>query len=147
MTDYSLLPMLQRRMAEATARREPFPSEEGALIRRLAATRENLRRCLGAMPAEVVSPQVRAEARLVLADTEVIQERIVYRTEADVWVPAHVYRPAWCQDEPLPGVLLIQGWDLDKHSLPEFKIRLAQAGSSGKWGRLRDPGRRRPVRP
>ena len=46
MTDYSLLPMLQRRMAEAAAKREPFPDEEGPLVRRLAATRENLRRCL-----------------------------------------------------------------------------------------------------
>jgi dienelactone hydrolase len=128
MPDYSLLPMLQRRMAEAAARREPFPSEKGALIRRLTATRENLRRCLGTMPTAVIAPQVRTEARFVLADTEVIQERIVYRTEEDVWVPAHVYRPAWNQDEALPGVLLIQGWDLDKHTLPEFKIRLAQSG-------------------
>src|SRR3954471_239894 len=101
--------MLQRRMAEAAARREPFPSEEGALVRRLAATRENLRRCLGTTPANVVAPETRTEARFVLADTEVIQERIVYRTEEDVWVPAHIYRPAWSGDDPLPGVLLIQG--------------------------------------
>src|SRR5438067_4461381 len=109
MTDYSLLPMIQRRMAEAAAQREPFPSEEGALLRRLARTRENLRHCLGTMPAEIVSSQVRVEARLVLADTEVIQERIVYRTEEDVWVPAHVYRPVYAEEDPLPGVLLLQG--------------------------------------
>ena len=45
MTDFSLLPMIQRRMAEAMARREPFPSEEGALIRRLTATGAIWRRC------------------------------------------------------------------------------------------------------
>src|SRR5436305_799993 len=43
-------------------------------------------------------------------------------------VPTHVYRPAFPREARLPGVLLIQGWDLDKHSLAEFKIRLAQAG-------------------
>ncbi len=128
MTDFSLLPMLQRRMAEAIAKREPFPRDEGALRRRLARTREDLRRCLGTMPAEVVSPDVRVEATVPLAGTEVIQERIVYRTEADVWVPAHVYRPEHSLEERLPGILLIQGWDLDKQSLPEFKIRLARSG-------------------
>ena len=30
--------------------------------------------------------------------------------------------------EKLPGVLLIQGWDLDKTSMPEFKVRLKLEG-------------------
>jgi hypothetical protein len=128
MSDYSILSMLQRRMAAAMAAREPFPAEEGALRRRLAQTRESLRQCLGTMPDAVVSPEVRVEAEVLLPDVDVIQERIVYRTEEDVWVPAHVYRPAYPLSERLPGVLLIQGWDLDKHSLPEFKLKLAASG-------------------
>src|SRR5438270_3694873 len=110
MSDYSIITMLQRRMAEAVAHRPPFPQEERALQRRLEQTRENLRRCLGAMPAAVVDPLVRVEARMPLAGTQVIQERIVYRTEEDVWVPAHVYRPTWGLRSQLPGVLLLQGW-------------------------------------
>jgi hypothetical protein len=128
MGDYSLLPMLQRRMAAAAARREPFPREAQALRQRIVETRENLQRCLGAVPAEIVTPQVRVEAQIALAGADVVQERIVYRTEVDVWVPAHVYRPAFPLEDRLPGVLLLQGWDFDKHSLPEFKVRLAQAG-------------------
>lgn len=128
MSDYSLLPMLQRRMADAAARRVPFPREEAALCRQLAETRESLRRCLGTMPERILPPEVRVEAQFELGDTNVIQERIVYRTEEDVWVPAHLYRPVFAPEDRLPGILLIQGWDLDKHSLPEFKVKLAQAG-------------------
>jgi hypothetical protein len=128
MSDYSILAMLQRRMAAAAAAREPFPRDPTALLRRLDQTRQVLRESLGTMPGEVVSPQVRVEAQVLLGDAEVIQERIVYRTEEDVWVPAHVYRPASPRQDRLPGVLLIQGWDLDKHSLPEFKVKLAQSG-------------------
>jgi pimeloyl-ACP methyl ester carboxylesterase len=127
--DYSILTMLQRRMARAAARREPFPREPEALRRRLSRTREQLLHCLGTMPDAVVAPETRVEAAIPLAETGVIQERIVYRTEEDVWVPAHVYRPGEGRDEPLPGVLLLQGWDLDKHTLPAFKVRLAQAGN------------------
>jgi hypothetical protein len=128
MTDYSLLPMLHRRMAAAPAAREPFPRDPDALRRRQEHTREALRRCLGTLPEEIVPPEVRVEAEIALAGSGVVQERIVYRTEEDVWVPAHVYRPASAAADQLPGVLLIQGWDLDKHSLPEFKLRLAEAG-------------------
>ncbi len=128
MANLSILPMLQRRMSEAMAKRAPFPADPDALQSRLADTRENLLRCLGTMPDGIVSPDCRVEASLLLDGTGVIQERIVYRTEEDVWVPAHVYRPVDAGDRKLPGVLLIQGWDLDKHSMPEFKVRLAQAG-------------------
>jgi pimeloyl-ACP methyl ester carboxylesterase len=127
-SDYSILSMLQRRMAAAMTAREPFPDEEGALLRRLAANREALRRCLGTMPERPVSPDVRVEAQIEIAGAEVIQERIVYRTEEDVWVPAHLYRPLYPLTERLPGVLLIQGWDLDKYTMPEFKLRLARCG-------------------
>jgi hypothetical protein len=128
MSDYSILSMLQRRMAVAVVAREPFPRDPDALRGRLERTREALRESLGTVSDEIVSPQVRVEAQVLLGDAEVIQERIVYRTEEDVWVPAHVYRPASPAANRLPGVLLIQGWDLDKHSLPEFKLRLARAG-------------------
>jgi pimeloyl-ACP methyl ester carboxylesterase len=128
MPDFSLLPMLQRRMAAAQNQRPPFPRDEQALRQRLDATRARLWDCLGAMPVGIVSPETRVEARIPLGDTGVIQERVVYRTEEDVWVPAHLYRPARAARERLPGVLLIQGWDLDKHTLPEFKVRLAAAG-------------------
>ncbi|MBI3920553.1 MAG: dienelactone hydrolase family protein [Armatimonadetes bacterium] len=128
MTDFSILPMLQRRMQECLARREPFPSEIDPLVERQRKTREALLECLGARPAEVVAPEVRVEAEFPLGETKVIQERIVYRTEEDVWVPAHLYRPAFPKTKKLPGVLMIQGWDLDKHSMPEFKVRLAAAG-------------------
>jgi pimeloyl-ACP methyl ester carboxylesterase len=128
MSDYSILGMLQRRMREALARRQPFPTDPQALLDRLAQTRQHLLACLGTRPAQVVDPQLRCEAVFPLAGTNVIQERIVYRTEEDVWVPAHIYRPASPTSAQLPGVLLIQGWDLDKHSMPEFKVRLAEAG-------------------
>jgi hypothetical protein len=128
MSDYSILQMLQRRMAAATAAREPFPRDPGALRQRLDCTRETLRASLGTMPAEIVSPEVRVEAQVLLGGADVIQERIVYRTEEDVWVPAHIYRPASPRQDRLPGALLIQGWDLDKHTMPEFKVTLAQAG-------------------
>lgn len=127
-SDYSILAMLQRRMARAAARREPFPRNAEALRQRLARTREALRRGLGTMPEEVISPRTRVEAAVPLAGTGVIQERIVYRTEEDVWVPAHLYRPERPAGERLPGILLLQGWDLDKHTMPEFKVRLARAG-------------------
>jgi hypothetical protein len=81
MIDDTLLPMLQRRMAEAAARRARFPREEAALCRRLAETRENLRRCLGTMSGRNVASEVRVEAQLELGDTNVIQKRLVYRTE------------------------------------------------------------------
>jgi dienelactone hydrolase len=120
--------MLQRRMAEAMARRQPFPTEPAALQERLAETRRKLLDCLGAMPAQVVPPDVRVEAVVPLDGTAAVQERVVYRTEEDVWVPAHIYRPAHPREERLPGVLLVQGWDLDKHSMPQFKVKLAEAG-------------------
>ncbi|MCS7254673.1 MAG: dienelactone hydrolase family protein [Armatimonadetes bacterium] len=128
MPDYSVLSMLQRRMREALAKREPFPKDKEKLLKRLARTREALMECLGTMPPKITQLNVRKEAEFLLAGTEVIQERIVYRTEEDVWVPAHIYRPIKTSDEKLPGILLIQGWDLDKHSLPEFKVKLASAG-------------------
>lgn len=128
MPDYSIYAMLQRRAAQCLARRQPFPTDPQALIARLEHTRQQLWECLGTMPDCVVDPRTRLEAELPLADSDVIMERIVYRTEEDVWVPAHVYRPQEPGAERLPGILLIQGWDLDKHSLPEFKVRLAQAG-------------------
>jgi pimeloyl-ACP methyl ester carboxylesterase len=127
MADYSLLAMLQRRMRRSLARRAPFPTDAAALRARQDETRGRLWQCLGTMPDAVLPPEPRVEAAVPLGDTGVIQERIVYRTEEDVWVPAHLYRPASAR-KALPGVLLIQGWDLDKHSLPEFKVRLAQAG-------------------
>src|SRR3954468_4246473 len=128
MSDYSILSMLQRRMAAAMAAREPFPAEEGALRRRLAQTRENLRHCLGTMPDAVVSPEMRVEAEVLLPDVDVIQERIVYRTEGGVRWPVPVYRPPYPLSARLPGVLLIQGGALDNHSLPEFKLKLAASG-------------------
>lgn len=128
MNDYSIIDMLQRRMREALAARTPFPDEPAALQARLAQTREALLACLGTRPPVVVAPQLRVEASFPLGGTGVVQERIVYRTEEDVWVPAHIYRPAHPPAERLPGVLLIQGWDLDKFSMPDFKIRLAEAG-------------------
>jgi hypothetical protein len=115
-------------MSEAIARREPLPDDMKALKKRLASIRQALGDCLGARPHKVVSPELRVEAEIPLAGTSVIQERIAYRTEEDVWVPAHLYRPARPAEEKLPGVLLIQGWDLDKHSLPRFKVKLAEAG-------------------
>jgi hypothetical protein len=115
-------------MSEALARREPFPSDKHALLKRLSSTREKVRECLGTMPNEVVCPETRLEAEIRLGGTNVIQERVVYRTEEDVWVPAHIYRPAWQRSEKLPGVLLLQGWDLDKHTLPDFKVKLAESG-------------------
>ncbi len=127
MGDYSILSMLQRRMCESLARRQPFPDDPAALANRLADTRAKLLQCLGTMP-QLVSPETRVEAVVELAGTGVVQERILYRTEADVWVPAHIYRPIDAPAEQLPGVLLIQGWDLDKYSMPEFKIALAQSG-------------------
>ena len=127
MSDYSILSMLQRRMCETMMRRQPFPEDAEALRHRLAETRAHLLQCLGTMPARV-SPETRTEAVVELAGTGVIQERIVYRTEADVWVPAHIYRPADAPADKLPGILIIQGWDLDKYSMPEFKIALAQSG-------------------
>lgn len=128
MTDYSILPMLQRRMAECLSRRAPWPGAPTSLKDRQKKTRQALLECLGTRPAAVVSPETRVEAEFPLADTAVIQERIVYRTEEDVRVPAHVYRPAEPKTRQLPGILLIQGWDLDKHSMPEWKVRLAAAG-------------------
>jgi pimeloyl-ACP methyl ester carboxylesterase len=128
MSDYSILNMLQRRMREAMAKREPFPQDPHDLIARQQWTRTNLLHCLGTFPDKIVEPQMRLEASFPLGGTQVIQERIVYRTEEDVWVPAHVYRPAEPKTERLPGILLIQGWDLDKYSLPEFKVKLAEAG-------------------
>lgn len=127
-SDYSILNMLQRRMTETLAQRQPFPAEPEALLARLSQTRAQLRECLGTLPERVVEPRVRIEASVHLEGTDVIQERIVYRTEEDVWVPAHIYRPTDTGREGLPGVLLIQGWDLDKHSMPQFKVKLAEAG-------------------
>ena len=128
MSDYSILEMLQRRMREALSRREPWPADAAAVRERQSRTRAALLECLGAMPARVVSAELKKEAEFPLAGTRVAQERIVYRTEEDVWVPAHVYRPASPPAKKMPGVLLIQGWDLDKHTMPEFKQRLASAG-------------------
>lgn len=128
MRDFSILPMLQRRMADCLARRQPFPSDPEALRARQAWTREKLLECLGTRPEKVLPLEVEVEAILPLEGTTVVQERIVYRTEEDVWVPAHIYRPAKPPQARLPGVLLIQGWDLDKHSMPQFKVRLAEAG-------------------
>jgi dienelactone hydrolase len=128
MSDHSILAMLQRRMREAMAKRKPWPADPKAVRQRQKATRAALRECLGTMPPRALPPQARKEAEFPLGGTDVVQERIVYRTEEDVWVPAHVYRPARPRAEKLPGVLLIQGWDLDKYSLPEFKVRLAAAG-------------------
>jgi len=128
MSDYSILSMLQRRMSEAVARREPFPDDMKALRKRLASIRRALCDCLGTQPDKVVSPDVRIEAEFLLAGTDAVQERIVYRTEEDVWVPAHLYRPARPRTKKLPGVLLVQGWDFDKHSFPQFKVKLAEAG-------------------
>lgn len=127
MADYSLLAMLQRRARQSVARRAPFPESANALRERQEQTREQLWHCLGTMPEAVVPAEPRVEAVIPLEDAGVIQERIVYRTEEDVWVPAHLYRPAGARG-PLPGVLLIQGWDLDKHTLPDFKLDLARAG-------------------
>ncbi len=128
MRDYSILPMLQRRMAEACAARAPFPTDPEELMAHLAMLRGKLLECMGTRPPEVLEPEVQVEASFELEGTGVIQERLVYRTEEDVWVPAHLYRPARPRAERLPGVLLIQGWDLDKHSMPDFKVRLAAAG-------------------
>ena len=128
MRDYSILPMLQRRMAKACAARAPFPTDPEELMAHLAMLRGKLLECMGTRPPEVLEPEVQVEASFELEGTGVIQERLVYRTEEDVWVPAHLYRPARPRAERLPGVLLIQGWDLDKHSMPDFKVRLAAAG-------------------
>ena len=43
MSDYSILQMLQRRMAAAVAAREPFPRDPAALRQRLDHTRDALR--------------------------------------------------------------------------------------------------------
>lgn len=128
MTDYSILPMLQRRLREALERREPFPTERSALLDRLSRMREALCKSLGTMPDTAPSPELRREGEFPLAGTDTVQERIVYRTEEDVWVPAHIYRPANPPGDKLPGILLIQGWDLDKHTFSEFKVKLASAG-------------------
>ena len=146
MGDYAILKMLQRRMVEALAGRDPFPSGKAALRVRLTENREALVRCLGTCPREAPLPYTRLEAEFPLGGSDAIQERVVYRTEEDVWVPAHVYRPAAPEAQRLPGVLLLQGWDLDKHSMPEFKVRLAEAGYVVLFPDNRFSGeRRRPV--
>lgn len=128
MSNYSILSMLQRRTSEALSKRKPFPTDEKALQERLVRTREAIFQCMGTRPDKIVPPEVRIEAQFPLGGTNVIQERIVYRTEEDVSVPAHIYRPASPKSAKLPGILLVQGWDLDKHSMPEFKVKLAEAG-------------------
>jgi hypothetical protein len=85
MNDDTLLSMLQQRMAEAAARRAPFLREEAALCRRLAETRENLRRCLGTVPGRIVAPQVRVEAQLELGDTNVIQITHAFADRVIAW--------------------------------------------------------------
>ncbi|MDP6107930.1 MAG: dienelactone hydrolase family protein, partial [Candidatus Brocadiia bacterium] len=128
MSDFSVQETLQRRMREALARREAWPTDPEAIGARQRDTRTALLECLGARPADVLDPEARTVAELPLACTGAVQERLVYRTEEDVRVPAHLYRPSPPPSGKLPGVLLLQGWDLDKHTFPEFKTRLAAAG-------------------
>jgi hypothetical protein len=97
-SDYSILAMLQRRMARAASRREPFPRDAEALRQRLARTREALRRCLGTMPEEVISPRTRVEASVPLAGAGAIAARL---TQHDVteefggrvieWLDRHMF--------------------------------------------------------
>jgi dienelactone hydrolase len=74
----------------------------------------------------------------------VIQERVVYHVEPDVAVPAHLYRPAGAVGR-LPAILLIQGWDLDKHSMAVAKVALARAGYVVLFPDNRCSGERRDV--
>ena len=126
--DYSILNMLQRLMRQSISKRKPIPRNESLLKKYLEKKRLSLMECLGTRPDKIVSPEVQKEAELTLGDSGVIQERIIYRTEEDVWVPAHIYKPEKSKGKKLPGVLLLQGWDLDKHTMSEFKIRLAAVG-------------------
>jgi|GEM_PF-5658265 len=128
MKDFSILPMIRRRLNETRDRRPPLPDDADAIRLRVRETRRALSESLGVMPDRVVDPLLEVEAEVELSDAAVIHERIVYRTEEDVWVPAHVYRPADPPAQKLPAVLLLQGWDLDKYSLGQFKLRLAEAG-------------------
>jgi dienelactone hydrolase len=123
---FSLLPSIKRGAAALAAAREPLPADPEKLAARLAEFRGHLVDCLGVLPEGGVplNPRVESEA---LLEEGVIQERVVYQVEEDVAVPAHVYRPTGAVGR-LPGILLLQGWDPDKYSLPLAKVALARAG-------------------
>ena len=124
--EFSLLPSLKRRAEELLAHRKPLPEDRKALVARGAEFRRHLVQCLGYLPPRDTPLAPRKERESVIADG-VIEERVVYRVEPDVLVPAHVYRAADANGRR-PGVLLLHGWDFDKTGLVEAKVGLARAG-------------------
>jgi len=125
-SEFSLLPSLKRGAEELLAHRQPLSDDRAALLARCSEFREHLIECLGHMPPREWPLSPHKEEETLFADG-VIQERVVYHVEPDVSVPAHAYRPADASG-PMPGILLLQGWDLDKSSLPHAKTALARAG-------------------
>lgn len=124
---FSIIKSLQEEAKKLGERREVLPEDLCSLQKRLKGFEKNYRRCLGDMPGEKCNLSPKVEQKLLMDDTSVIQERVVYNTEEFVQVPAHIY---YAKDGKgkRPGLLLVQGWDLDKWSLPFLKTRLAQEG-------------------
>ena len=131
--NYSVIKSLQEEAERLSRKRKPLPGNLPELKRRLNEFRKNYIKCLGEMPQVKYPLKPKIEQRLLLDDSDVIQERVIYNSEKSVEVPSHVYYPVRNQVSngtkgKLPAVLLIQGWDMSKWSFPFLKTELAKMG-------------------
>ncbi|MBI3991231.1 MAG: dienelactone hydrolase family protein [Candidatus Omnitrophica bacterium] len=125
--NYSIITSLQEEARRLSKRRKPLPGSAAAIKKHLNEFEKNYRSCLGDMPLEKFPLKPKVEEKILLDDSNVIQERVVYHSEKLVEVPAHVYYRKDAKGK-LPAILLIQGWGLGKWSLQFIKIELAKKG-------------------
>jgi dienelactone hydrolase len=125
--EYSILKSLQEEAKRLIGKREPLPDDLLKLKKRLKNFKKNYLKCLGRFPEEKEPLNPKIEQKIIFDDTRVFQERVVYNSEKFVKVPAHVYYPEKFEGK-LPGILLLQGWDLSKWAFPFLKTKLAQLG-------------------
>lgn len=125
-TSYGSLSSLLQQSEDLLVARKPLPTDPVALADRCDRLRLHVTEALGYMPPHGGPVTIQDESRSAVGD-DLIRETILLDLETGGTLRIHVIRPTEVAG-PLPGAILLHGWDLDKTGLDSAAFEIARAG-------------------
>ncbi len=120
------LSSLQQQTEDLIVSRKPLPSNAAALADRCSLLRRHLTEALGYMPPHGGPLFVQEESQVPLGN-DLVHESVLLDLETGGTLRLHVIRPTGAVG-PVPGAILLHGWDLDKTGLDSAAAEIARAG-------------------
>ncbi|MBP6964275.1 MAG: dienelactone hydrolase family protein [Armatimonadetes bacterium] len=125
-SNYPSLNSLLQQAEDLVVSRKHLPTDPDALQIRRAWLRHHLTKALGYIPPHEAPLAARTESKSVPAEG-LIEEAVAFDRETGGPMRGVLTRPAETPD-PLPAVILLHGWDLDKTGVNSTATSLARAG-------------------